>query len=158
MSWHRAHAYCLWVGKRLPTEAEWEKAYRAGTTTGYYNAAVNPAMCGACSPVDPNVDAIAWHCGNAAGASHPVGGKAQNAAGLRDMAGNVREWCHDWYQADLGSAPVAMPWGAAPGSASTRVARGGAFGTNAADVRAAAREHFPPGDRSASVGFRCVRH
>lgn len=80
-------------GYRLPTEAEWEYAYRAGTTTALYNGNLTQATCG----FDPALDAIAWYCGNSDLTTHPVGEKLPNAWGLYDMAGNVFEWCWDSY-------------------------------------------------------------
>ena len=80
-------------GYRLPTESEWEYAYRANTTTALYNGSLTQATCG----MDPALDAIAWYCGNSDLSTHEVGQKLPNAWGLYDMAGNVFEWCWDNY-------------------------------------------------------------
>lgn len=79
VNWHEADAYCRKIGKRLPTEWEWEYAARAGTSTVYYWG-------------DAMDEAYAWHKGNADKQTHPVGEKQPNAWGLYDMAGNVWEW------------------------------------------------------------------
>ena len=129
----------LCTGYRLPTEAEWEYAYRAGTTTAYY---------------DPNVDAIGWLDSNSGGTTHPVGEKTSNAWGLYDMAGNVWEWCWDWYGA-YPSSGVTNPTGS--GSGSARVDRGGSWSNVAGRARAANRDFGFPGDRYGSLGFRLAR-
>ena len=139
------------LGYRLPTEAEWEYAYRAGTTTAFYNGGITNTSC---SPLDANADAIAWYCGNAQSKTHPVGGKQPNAWGLYDMAGNVWEWCYDWF----GTYPTQAatdPVGAATGTA--RVRRGGGWDYLADVVRAAQRSVSTPTSRYYSVGFRVVR-
>jgi formylglycine-generating enzyme required for sulfatase activity len=136
-------------GYRLPTEAEWERAYRGGTMLALYNGGI----------VDCTADAgaaeIGWYQKNSGGTIHPVGQKKVNPYGLYDMAGNVWEWCHDFYQQDLGSASVVDPWGKA--SESTRVLRGGSFFDPAADLRAAGRFGYNPATRNENIGFRCAR-
>ena len=123
---------------RLPTEAEWEYAARAGTTGDRYG--------------DP--DRIAWYRGNSRSETHPVGGKAPNAWGLHDMLGNVREWVGDWY-GDYGSGSATDPRG--PGSGSFRVSRGGSWRYGAGDVRAPYRYKVVPGYRYNALGFRLLR-
>jgi len=137
-------------GYRLPTEAEWEYAYRAGTTTAYYSGPIT--SCDA----DPNADKIGWYLSNATSIeypTHPVGQKLPNAWGLYDMAGNASEWCHDWYEQHLGTSAVTDPWGAAPGY--NRVIRNGASNCGGPMLRAAYRFGAAPG--TVGYGLRCVR-
>lgn len=125
-------------GWRLPTEAEWEYACRAGTTGARYG----------------NLDAIAWHSGNAGGQTHPVRQKAPNAWGLCDMLGNVWEWCWDWYGTYPGGR-VVDPVG--PDSGSGRVGRGGSWVFDALFARAAFRYYNSPVYRNVFLGFRLAR-
>jgi formylglycine-generating enzyme required for sulfatase activity len=125
------------TGYRLPTEAEWEYAARAGTTGTRYG----------------DLDAIAWHSGNAGGRTHPVGQKQANAWGLHDMLGNVWEWVHDWYD-DYGGDGT-NPTGPAVGG--LRVSRGGSSGAAMLNVRAARRFGYTPRTRGDALGFRVAR-
>ena len=131
---------------RLPTEAEWEYAARAGTTGARYG----------------ELDEIAWSLENSGYTTHPVGQKRANAWGLHDMLGNVEEWVEDWL--DLyPSGPVTDPQGpASPPSlgywSRSRVIRGGSFSVFGRDVRSATRENSRhPGWKGENLGFRLVR-
>ena len=124
---------------RLPTEAEWEHAARAGTAGDRYA---------------PNLDAIAWYGDNSGGRPQPVGRKAPNAWGLHDMLGNVYEWVQDWF-GDYPGGAVTDPGG--PGSGSARVYRGGSWFGFARFCRAPFRYFISPGYRSYILGFRLLR-
>jgi formylglycine-generating enzyme required for sulfatase activity len=137
-------------GYRLPTEAEWEYAYRAGTSTAFYNGDITKTDCG----LDPNLDKIGWYCGNAS-KTQPVGGKQANAWGLHDMAGNVYEWVYDWYQDSYSGLSGKDPVG--PSTSSVRVRRGGGYDYYAQHCRAADRYGVSPGDRHRYLGFRFLR-
>ena len=140
-------------GYRLPTEAEWEYAYRAGSTTAFYNG---PVLDTACTGADANADLIGWYKANAKLGKHPVGKKAPNALGLYDLPGNVAEWCHDRNAADLGSGAQTDPWGAAGGY--PRVVRGGDWRLSPAlGLRAAFRWAEHSGSSGDFIGFRCAR-
>ena len=142
-------------GYRLPTEAEWEYAYRAGTTTAYYSGANDKSLCTSCTSKDTNLDSIAWYCVNASSTTHPVGKKVANSWGLFDMAGNAQEWCHDPGGKVMGSSPETDPCpSTGPGG---RVIRGGAWNNNADDQRAAMRSAKPAHQGFASYGFRCIK-
>ena len=137
-------------GYRLPTEAEWEYACRAGSA-GDYNFEGGAGQLGD----------HAWFRDNARRKHHPVGQKTPNAFGLYDMLGNVREWCNDWYAVDYyAQSPAADPLG--PSSGEKTVLRGGAFSGSADSCTCWARYCDEPGFADACVasddyGFRCVR-
>ena len=135
---------------RLPTEAEWEYAARAGSTTAFGNGDIVVTDCGH----EPNLDRMGWYCGNAGDKTHPVAGKARNAWGLYDMHGNVYEWCQDWYD-DYPDGSVSDPEG--PKRGSDRVIRGGSWNDYARDCRSAYRVRLNPGGRDSNVGFRLAR-
>jgi formylglycine-generating enzyme required for sulfatase activity len=135
----------------LPTEAQWEYAYRAGSTTAFYNGGITELSCG----LDPNLNAIGWYCYNSYSKTHPVGQKTPNAWGLYDMTGNVSEWCSDWWgYSYYNLSPSVDPPGPATGS--FRVIRGGSWNFDALYCRAALRGYTYPGMRGTYIGFRLV--
>ena len=137
-------------GYRLPTEAEWEYACRAGTTTAYFFGD-SPAKLGD----------YAWFQKNAGGRPRPVGQKQPNPWGLYDMVGNVWEWCNDYYKADYyQESPGENPRG--PNEGEKMVLRGGAFKFSAENCRSGYRYNESPGSADVCFGydiygFRCVR-
>jgi len=130
-------------GYRLPTEAEWEYACRAGSTGRW------------CFGEDESrLTDYAWYEANAGGTTHPVGQKQANAWGLYDMHGNVWEWCQDW-DGDYPSGSVTNPTGASSGS--SRVYRGGGWNYAAGGCRSAIRSSYDPSYRHFNLGFRLAR-
>ena len=153
VSWDDAQEFCKRLSKsagkpvRLPTEAEWEYACRAGSNTAF------------CFGDDESkLGEYAWHYINSGGKTHPVGQKCPNAYGLHDMHGNVWEWCQDWYGNYLAQGakakPAKNPTGPATGA--SRVLRGGSWYDDPGNCRAAYRDGNYPGYRDHGVGFRVV--
>jgi sulfatase modifying factor 1 len=140
VTWDDAVAYCRWAGGRLPTEAEWEYAARAGTTGPYYG----------------DLNAIAWYFGNSGYQTHPVGQKGPNAFRLYDMLGNVWEWVADWYGEKYYAGSEARDPEGPPGG-TTRGLRGGSWLNYLRNLRASYRVRYEPGNRYDLLGFRCVR-
>ena len=149
VTWTDAVAFCEklesmgaapeWYSFRLPTEAEWEYACRAGTT----------------GPYAGNLDEMAWYDERwKDGSPHPVAGKRANAWGLNDMHGNVYEWCLDWYGEIAGFASVTNPVG--PKTGTHRVARGGCWNLTAPYCRSGARFQYLPAASDDALGFRVV--
>ncbi len=126
-------------GVRLPTEAEWEYAARAGIAGPRYGSELHR---------------IAWFRGNSGGQTHRVATREPSLWGTFDMLGNVMEWCHDWYTSDNESSSV-DPGG--PGTGAIRALRGGSWLINDWRVRAAYRYRFDPSTRVSYLGFRVVR-
>ncbi|HQL56701.1 MAG TPA: formylglycine-generating enzyme family protein [Myxococcota bacterium] len=130
------------TGYRLPTEAEWEYAARAGSTEPRYG----------------DINEIAWYDLNSSNQPHPVGGKTANAWGLKDMLGNLAEWVNDWFDEDAYtscSAGCEDPLG--PYQGSKKVMRGASWDASAEPLRAAYRVGDAPNVRSGNIGFRLVR-
>jgi len=140
-------------GYRLPTEAEWEYACRAGTETDY---STGNMTCPESFPIDPALHRAGWYRGNADDSTHAVGHKVANAFGLYDMHGNVWEWCWDRYDGDYYTmSPAKDPRG--PDSGSYRVLRGGSWLNVAKHCRSAYRFGNDSGTRLFTYGFRVVR-
>jgi formylglycine-generating enzyme required for sulfatase activity len=143
VNFHQASQYCAKVGKRLPTEAEWEKAARGGTTGWYYWDR-------------DNMDLYAWYGNNAGKRTRPVGTRDPNRYGLYDMAGNVWEWVQDWYDSDFyQKSPERNPKG--PAKRASKVIRGGSWGNTPEQIAHAYRDSREPGTRYINGGFRCAK-
>jgi len=129
----------------LPTEAQWEYACRAGTTTRYFFG-----------DDDAVLSQFGWHQKNSGGGSHPVGEKKPNPWGLYDMHGNIWQYCHDWYDGTYyANSPADDPTG--PETGSDRVIRGGSFHVPPGFCRAAYRSAHKPNGTAFSQGFRVAQ-
>ena len=130
---------------RLPTEAEWEYAARAGTTTEFsFGDDVG------------KLDEYGWYGNNSGGRTHPVGRKLPNAFGLYDMHGNVWEWCEDQWHDNYKGAPVDGSARVDRDKSAERVLRGGAYNNNVGICRSANRNRNIPGFQNINYGFRLV--
>lgn len=146
VSWHDAQAFIDWLNKtdrggyRLPSEAEWEYACRAGG---------NHAYCGS-----DNLDSVAWYNGNSGNRARPVGRKQANAFGLFDMSGNAWEWVQDcWHDSYRGAPSDGSAWTDSCKDGG-RVLRGGSWNYNARSTRSANRDNYSPDYRFIRSGFR----
>ena len=152
VTWEEAAAFCKALNEkiraqlpqgmevRLPTEAQWEYACRAGTKAKYYSG-----------NADADLDAVAWHKANSGGKSHPVGGKKPNAFGLYDMLGNVWQWCRDGYAEHYETLAAVDPVCAQDGG---RILHGGSWRSTRKGSRAAYRNNDAIDFRGENYGFR----
>ena len=149
VSWNTIQGFLAQTGMRLPTEAEWEYACRAGTTTPFYNGSTD----------DNTLTNLAWFyyntCSGGTGCgTRPVATKLPNAFGLYDTLGNVWEWVNDWY-ADYAAGAQVDPSGPAAGS--YRVFRGGSWDYSSIGCRASVRVVTGPDGTDYIIGFRAAR-
>ncbi len=139
VTWEEANDFCKWTGGRLPTEAEWEYAARAGSPASRYG----------------DLDDISWYEKNSGNSTHHAGQKRANQFGLFDMLGNAWEWVNDWYDGKYyASSPELDPTG--PETGQMHGLRGGSWLNNAKLVRASDRGRSLPDLRFNYFGLRCV--
>jgi formylglycine-generating enzyme required for sulfatase activity len=159
VTWKQAKTYCEWRNSRLPTEAEWEFAARAGTATRYFWGENKDDACRHGNVADEMAtrnfaEIPSIGCEDGYALTSPVGKYLKNRNGLSDMTGNVWEWCGDWYGPYTEAAAV-NPHGNSAGR--YRVIRGGSLYDNEKTFRTANRRWMDPDTRTSNVGFRCVR-
>jgi formylglycine-generating enzyme required for sulfatase activity len=138
VNWNEAQNYCEAAGMRLPTEAEWEYAARAGGTTSRYG----------------DIDHVAWYSANSGNKTHEVAQKQPNAWGLYDMLGNVWQWTADWYADQYSGNSETDPHGP-PGGRYRRL-RGGSWNLDQRFIRFSSRNRREPEFRNSAFGFRCL--
>lgn len=151
ISWEEVQEFILRLnikdpGKnyRLPTEAEWEYACRAGTNSLFYNG-----------DMESDLESIAYYSNNSGNKTFPVGTKRANEWDLYDLTGNVWEWCSDWYHDNYFGAPSdGKSWDTPIGE--NRVIRGGSLGTDFYNCRSTKRNYYNPNKKNINIGFRLV--
>jgi formylglycine-generating enzyme required for sulfatase activity len=155
VSWDATQGFLSATGMRLPTEAEWEYACRAGTVTGYHSTPTSPD--GTNDPLEAQLIGWIYYNTGPVGdwSTRPVGIKPSNSLGLHDMSGNVNEWVSDWY-AEYEPQQRIDPTGAVVGS--DRVLRGGSIDGTATQARSSFRQFNGPASFGADIGFRVARN
>ena len=143
IDWFEANDYCRKIGKRLPTEAEWEKAIRGDVKTKFFWG----------KKMDPN---FSWFKGNSDGKTHRVGTRKPNSYGIYDMSGNVWEWVFDWYDKNYyKNSPHSNPQG--PKTGQFKVQRGGSWSNIAEYHSSSYRMVYGPEGKDEFNGFRCAK-
>jgi len=155
VTWAEARAFAEWMGGRLPTEAEWEYACRAGTSSAFNDG----SSCTDPDGMDPALDRLGWSRTNSGGITHPVCEKAPNAWGIYDMHGNVWEWCEDTWHRNYEAAPCdGRAWVSEDDEGSAfRILRGGCWGVDARSCVSTYRYAYRPEVWTDPVGFRVAR-